>query len=283
MRTNRDGITPRDTMHAKTSLASRLLYGEQNEAVLRDPEYQEAIPRLRELYTAAWRWHGTGRYHHHGDAVIDVLKEIIEAGGLTPHEDIYDYTREGAVHSVSTSPSRTYASLYAQCHFEKGKSIRKPFQTKAAWFYYLASAALEAAKHDRRLFSRKFREQINLDKKGGAHFHKKYTKAQASGKDLLQGGVSDISGNYPMLIGIKAGTFQEIRIAKVLQKHESRSGSPILMHALTHIEVPLQNVAEARSMVASVGLSDLLVLPIEWGEEFCKSLPVSFLKDGKPL
>ncbi len=264
------------------SLTSRVLYGESNKDILQNPEYQLALPRLRELYGQAWRWHGTGRYHHHDDTVIDVLGEIIGQDGLVPHEDIYDYTR-GVSHSTSTSKTRTYATLYAQLHFEWGKRLRNPLQTKVAWFYYLGSTAIEAAKHDPRLFSKKFREQINLSKKGSEHFHKKYTKGKVLGKDMMQGGVSDISGNYPILIGIREGAFQEAAIAPVLRKHESRSEAPISLTEFTHIEVPTDKVQEVSDLLQAKGKGDVPIFPIEWGEEFCKSLPQSFLKDGVPL
>jgi len=261
---------------------TRTLLGKSDLSIINNPEYQTVLPEIGELYGQTWRWHGTGRFHHHEDQVRDVLKEIIEKDGLIQHEDPLDYTR-GVMQSVSTSPSRIYSSLYAQLHYEKGKRLRNTFQTTAGWLYYTGSIAIQAALHDRRLFNKRFREEHNLDKKGTSYFHEKYAKFPVTGLDMRFGGVSDIPGNYPMLIGIKEGAFQESNIAQVLRTHESRSETPIPISSFTHIEVPDQNVEEVRDLLNQAVKEHVPVIALEWGEEFCKSLPVSFLKDGVPL
>lgn len=264
-------------------IATRVLLGKPDIAIVNSSEYQAAIPSLRELYEQVWRWHGTGRYHYHDGQVKDVLKEIIEKDGLVLHKDPpLDYTR-GVMDSVSTSPSRTYSSLYAQLHFERGKRLRNPSQTKAGWLYYMSSIVLSAAINDRRLFSRKFREQHNLSDEGTAYFHKKYARTKIRGKDMLESGVSDIAGNYPLLVGIREGAFQEANIAKVLRTHESRSETSIPISSFTHIEVPAQNIEEVQDLLEQAGREQIPVIALEWGEEFCKSLPLSFVKDGVPI
>lgn len=259
-------------------LTARTLVGPVNETLVRSPEYQAAIPQLKELYGQAWRWHGTGKFHYHEDEVKDVLKEVVDKNGLIPHDDLLDYTR-GLMQSVSTSPSRIYSSLYAQLHYEKGKSLRNTFQTTAGWLYYTGTIALQAAIHDRRLFNKDFRQNVKLDKEGTAYFHKKYSKSHVPGPDMRFGGVSDIPGNYPVLIGIKEGSFEESNIAQVLRTHESRSETPILISNFTHIEVPEVQAEDLKGLLRQKDL-DLPVIPLEWGEEFCKTLPTSFLKDG---
>ncbi len=263
-------------------IVARTLLGKPDISIANNPEYQDTLPEMRELYGQTWRWHGTGRYHYHEDQVKNVLSEIIEKDGLVPHKDPLDYTR-GVMYSVSTSPSRIYSSLYAQLHFEKGKRLRNPFQTTSGWLYYVSSIAWSAAVNDRRLFSKKFRGENNLSDEGTAYFHNKYARKKISGKDMMQGGVSDIPGNYPILIGIREGAFQEANIAKVLRTHESRSETPIPISNFTHIEVPAQNVEEVRDLLKQAGKEKVPVIAIEWGEELCKTLPVSFLKDGAPL
>ena len=263
-------------------LVARTFIGKPDLQIVNSSEYQVKLPEIRELYKQAWRWHGTGRYHYHKDQVIDVLKEIADNGGLIPHEDPLDYTR-GVMYSVSTSPSRTYSSLYAQLHYEKGKRLRNPFQTTAGWLYYVSSIAWSAAVNDRRLFRRKFREQHNLSDEGTAYFHNKYAKTKIRGKDMIKGGVSDIVGNYPVLIGINEGAFKEVDIAKVLQTHESRSETPISIADFTHIEVPAGNVAEVQNLLRQFGREQTPVIALEWGEELCKSLPVSYLRDARQL
>jgi hypothetical protein len=68
-----------------------------------------------------------------------------------------------------------------------------------------------------------------------------------------------------------------------LRKHEFRAETPILLSAFTHIEVPADNFDEVTQLLESAGKGNISVFPIEWGEELCKSLPDSFLKDGVPL
>ncbi len=60
--------------------------------------------------------------------VKDVLSEIIQYGGLVPQNDFLDYTNP-VTQTLSLSPSRTYASLYAQFHYEKGETLRTPQAT----------------------------------------------------------------------------------------------------------------------------------------------------------
>ena len=261
---------------------SGTLLGKIDIGILKNPEFQTALPELKNLYRRTWRWHGTGRFHYHKGKIIDVLNETIKRGGLIPHKDPLDYTR-GIVYTVSSSPSRTYSSLYAQLHFEKGLRLRHPFQTTIGVLYYLSSIVWSAAINDRRLFTKEFREKNKLNHEGRAFFRDKYSKEKVSLTDYLRGGVSDIKGNYPILIGIKEGVFQEANIAKVYSKYESRSETPIPLSGFTHLEVPEHNVTEVRNLLKNAGKEQIPIIPLEWGEEFCKSLPVSFLKDGIPL
>jgi len=198
-----------------------------------------------------------------------------------PHKDPLDYTR-GDVYTVSLSPSRTYSALYAQIHYEKGKRFRNPLQTASGAFYYVSNIAFLGLIHDRRLFSKKFRDLNRLNYEGMSFFRNKYTKNPLSLKDYINGGVSDIKNNYPVLIGIKNGAFKEANMAKVYSSHESRSETPIPISNFTHIEVPEENVSEVKKLLSKYNV-DLRIIPIEWGEEFCKTLPTSFLKDGVPL
>lgn len=69
---------------------ARALLGEADTTLVGNTEYQKALPEILELYRQAWRWHGTGRYHYHGNSVKDVLTEIIEKDGLVPHKDPLD-------------------------------------------------------------------------------------------------------------------------------------------------------------------------------------------------
>ncbi|MCL4364544.1 hypothetical protein M1328_04895 [Patescibacteria group bacterium] len=260
-----------------------MLLGGSDKLIRQNKEYIIALPQIRELYKQAWRWHGTGRYQYSPPDYKDqrdVISEIIANNGLIPHLDPLDYTR-GTMYSISTSPSRLYSSLYAQLHFEEGKRLRNPMITAYGWGVFMKAIVEISVKKDRRLLDKKFRQEKGLTNEGTQYFHQKYTKKKKV--HMFQGGQSDIKGNYPILIGIKADSFPEEKIAEVLKRHESRSTIPIRIDQLTHIEVPLLNVEEVKKLLKQAGINLLPVIPIEWGEEFSKSLPVYWIFDGKPL
>ncbi|MEK6909694.1 MAG: hypothetical protein AABW61_01295 [Candidatus Aenigmatarchaeota archaeon] len=259
-------------------LSANILLGRPNPSLITSEEYQAALPTMRHLYNQVWRWHGTGRYRYVEGEVVDLFGYILKNKAVLPQRDILDHTR-GEMFSVSTSLSRLYASLYAQIFFEKGKNLRNRFQTGVDWLYYLVAIAWSATINDRKLLNKQFRESfLGADKT--AYFHAKYTKQPIRNKDLFEGGLSDIEGNYPMLIGLGKGAFQEAEIAKVLQRHESRSETPISLWNFTHIEVPEENVPEIKRLLEEDGVNNIPVIPIEWGEEFSKSLPIIHLLNG---
>jgi len=97
---------------------------------------------------------------------------------------------------------------------------------------------------------------------------------------MFLGGLSDIQGNYPLIIGIRENAFPEADIAGVLRKHESRSKIPIPLDLLTHVEVPFDYVDEVQNAVMDYG-SHIPVIPIEWGDEYSKTLPISWIVNGE--
>ncbi len=97
---------------------------------------------------------------------------------------------------------------------------------------------------------------------------------------MIQGGVSTISGNYPLLFGIREDAYVEMDIAAVLRRHESRSGTPVSMGDFTHIEVPHDKVNEVRTLLEQSTNPSLPVFPIEWGEELSKRMPMSWITQG---
>lgn len=259
-------------------ISTHVFLGRSNNEIQNDPDYQTALPVIQGIYRDVWRWHGTGRYQYlppHYHAVIDVLASIGVAGGLIPHYDPLDYVK-GPMHSVSTSPSRLYASLYAQPHYEKGGRIRYSWATAAGWMFYLK----EIVKKDNRLLKGKFRTEHGLRGQPVAYFHKKYTRQPVQDRTLFLGGLSDIPGNYPLLIGIRENAFEEAHIADVLRTHESRSKTPIPYHLFTHLEAPLNYRTEVKEKLAECSI-DLPIIPIEWGDEYSKTLPLSWVLNGE--
>ena len=260
-------------------MRATMLLGSSNNEISQDPQYIEALPQFEELYTQTWRWHGTGRYQYTPpdyQQQRDVIQGIIENKGLVPHRDPLDYTK-GVMYSISTSPSRLYSSLYAQLHYEKGQRLRNPLITAYGWTVFMNAIAGK----DRRLMSKKFRQNVGLTQEATQYFHQKYTHSNVTPSQMVMGGQSDISSNHPILIGIKENAFPEADIAEVLQKHESRATTPISIYQFTHIEVPLANVSEVRDRLYQQGDSHLPVIPIEWGEEYSKTLPISWIIDGQ--
>lgn len=263
----------------RQKLTARFLLGKSKNEIVQDELFQNSVKDLTKVYKNVWRWHGTGRFQYKNGKVVDVLENILKEGGLVPHRDPLDYTR-GEMYSVSTSPSRTYSSLYAQLHYESGKRFRPFNQTAYGWLFYMIEIVKASFRHDRRLLKKDFRIQNNLTGKDTEYFHKKYTREKVYRRDMVNGGVSDIKGNYPVIIGIKEKTFQEAEIAEVLRKHESRSETTISINDFTHIEVPVDNVKEMKYLLKKHGLVNLPVYAIEFGEELSKTLPSSFIKHG---
>lgn len=267
------------------NIRATMLLGTQDKSIVRSPEYQRALPQIKDLYSQAWRWHGTGRYQYtppNYETKRDVIQGILQNNGLVPHRDLLDYSR-GIMYSISTSPSRLYSSLYAQLHYEKGKRLRNPFLTGYGWAVFMRGIAETAITKDRQLLNRQFRQDKGLTNDGTLYFHQKYTKSAVQPKEMIMGGQSDIQDNYPILIGITKNAFPEEDIAVVLRKHESRSTVPIEMNKFTHIEVPLVHVNEVKTLLKETGYEDTVVLPMEWGEAYSKTLPISWIVDGKPF
>ena len=212
------------------------------------------------------------------------MSTIIAESGLVPHTDVLDFTK-GEMQSVSTSPVRLHSLMYAQCHFEKGKSFFSHTQNGLIWAHYLAPmayrASIEALINRNpdylKMLDRDTREAFG---KAASKFHDKYTKSGANKYDMPKGGISDIQGNYPMLIGIRQGSFQPTEIARLIDKHEMRSPTPISIENLTHIEVPEDKVSEVIGILQTHGIS-IPVYPIEWGTEYTKTHPLKTVLDGK--
>lgn len=307
----------------KEKIVSRLFLGKPNPEIQNNPEYQAAIPELKRVHDQAWVWHGTGRYQYDPPSyenIRDVLQTIAVNGGLVPHRDPMDVV-QGEMYSISTALSPSYAELYAELHFPKGKRLRnhavddneggklKNFvgrlrgtqKSASLWSYYLLGIAFQGVrnKEEARIFLRQYFEGKKQKKKDPNHvssyqyFHDKYSKQPVSIPDMVRGGNSDIEGNYPILIGIKKGAFEPRETTELIKRHELRSPTAILITDFTHLEVPQQQVPEVKKvlednadLLRNNGLSqpDLLpVIPMEWGEEYRKTLPPSYVIDGKPF
>ncbi len=259
--------------------------GSPDLSVINSPEYLAEQATLERLYKRVWRWHGTGKFQYRDGKVRDVLVEIAENNGLRPHKDEWD-PKTGPTESISTSPSRMYAILYATLHSAEGHQLRNPVGTSQDWLNYFFVTSLIALQTEHNLhhalFSDEGRKEIgNLlkyDQLVGSWISK-VTRKPLSLPDAFVTG-SDISGNYPILIGIREGAFEEQETSGFIRVNERRASSLIKLEDFTHIEVPEASVEETRGFLERAGIVELPVIPIEWGNEVSRTLPVEVLIKG---
>ncbi len=262
------------------------LLGHSNKKIATLPEYQTTLPEIGKVVSESWAWHGTGRYQYRPDdqsKTRDVLQTIIDEDGLIPHRDALDFT-QGEMQSISTSPAWLYSLMYSQWHYETGKTLFDKGRNGLIYSYYLAPMAwrmlVEAHIHkDPNYMQMMDRSTRKAFMKLAGGFHDKYTKTRSTPMDMVKGGQSDISGNYPMLIGIKKGAFEPRPIARALDKHEMRSSTPIYMKDFTHILVPEDKVAEVTTILKTHG-KNVPVYPIEWEIEYSRTLPLKKVLNG---
>lgn len=204
-------------------------------------------------------WHGTGRYQYRDGEVIDVLKGMIEQGGLLPHRDDIDLV--GAMDSVSLARSRTYARAYADMHEngERGKRNGSALLWAAA---FIGPLALEIAKEGK-VWRSENRQRIkeHFSASNSAKWHEKVRQEPTGTLGIFARG-SDIQGNYPILFGIKEGTVTPAKTSESVAVHEVRSTEPICFSNLTHIEVPEIRVLETQAMLKEAGY-EVPVMAIE--------------------
>lgn len=253
-----------------------------------DPEYIRSLPRIRDLYASTEYWHGTGRYKYNEDGEInDILKGIILENGLRPHEDEWDRSR-GVMHSISVTPARMYARLYAGMYCPAATRIRNELGSRELWGYRFlgVSGLVGMFEYMPNLRRMRLGDDSTSLIPGYREKSKRWTaKVTAQKHDLkhtfLYG--TDIGENYPILIGIKHGFVQSAQTSRFIGLHEKRSEIPISLDQISHIEVPQSRVAETKAMLESAGYPDIEILPIEFGEEYCRQFSFRHLASGTIL
>ena len=202
-------------------------------------------------------WHGTGRYKYENGEVVDVLKGILQEKALTPYQDTWDRKRLNKF-SISLARSRGYARLYASLFFPVNKRSWKELGRRFLWSCRYLLPSLWVA----------WKEFVPLPfipdykNKTATSTIKLARKPQSLFYMFLWGG-TDISANYPVLIGIKRGVYKATSSSRFVDLYEERISTPISVHDFTHFEVPREQIVHTQQLVAAMGL----IIPIRALEE----------------
>ena len=221
-------------------------------------------------------WHGTGRWQHGEHGTVDVLKSLCDTAGLKPARDVYAVfggSDRHIVHSVSLCRSRMVARSYADMHGLgwKEKNRYGDALTWTSYYYSLFYARLFTVDGVKMLRRWKTWRTLSHDENGDNTWGKKVNKQARDVWDIFCLG-SDISGNYPILIGVKSLDSQ-LKLEKPMSHYEVHADKRIGVANISHIEVPRDKQDEMRELLLSCGI-DIPVTSIELGE--CVSIQKRF-------
>ncbi len=213
-------------------------------------------------------WHGTGRWQHGEHGTVDVLKSFCDAAGLKPARDVYAVfggSDQHIIHSISLCRSRMVARSYADMHGLgwKEKNRYGDALTWTSYYYSLFYARLFTVNGVKMLRRWKTWRTLSHDENGDNTWGKKVNKQARDVWDIFCLG-SDISGNYPILIGVKSLDSQ-LKLEKPMSHYEVRADKRIDIANISHIEVPRDKQDEMRELLLSCGI-DIPVTSIELGE-----------------
>ena len=213
-------------------------------------------------------WHGTGRWQYGKDSIVDVMKGFCDIAGLKPSRDVYAVfggSDQHIVHSISLCRSRMVARSYADMHGLgwKEKNRYGDALTWTSYYYSLFYARLFTVNGVKMLRRWKTWRTLSHDENGDNTWGKKVNKQARDVWDVFCLG-SDISGNYPILIGVRSLDSQ-LKLEKPMSHYEVRADKRIGVANISHIEVPRDKQDEMRELLLSYGI-DIPVTSIELGE-----------------
>ncbi len=189
------------------------------------------------------------------------MKSIAELGGLIPHTDDIDLV--GKMNSISMARSRIYARAYADMHATEFDTERHgdSLLWAAAFIGPLALKIVQETKY----WKPENRSQVNehFENSNSADWYQKVRTERTGTQGVFAYG-SDIDGNYPVIFGVKYGSAELADTSKSVAVHETRALNPITFEAMTHIEVPRENIQETADLLAESEIS----LPIYAIEDF---------------
>ncbi len=211
-------------------------------------------------------WHGTGRYQHGQEGVIDVLDSILKSGELKPVKDDYAIFSGGEpMNSISLTKLRIIARCYGDMHSEGYRELQRygDALTWTSYYYGLFYARIYIRSFFKIRNNYKKWHKLTHDEKGHNTWGKKANQDAEDVWDVFGLG-SDIKDNYPIVLGIST-LENTVPLPPVFKDYEVRVNQPISTAKLTHIEVPLVNLKEVIELVSDYGF-ELEVVPIELGE-----------------
>lgn len=254
-------------------------------------EYESYLPELHRCYSEAGFWHGTGRFHyiHQNDSryegmkkghVLNIFESILTHGGLNNHQDLW-YNEEQFQKTVSVAPTRMHARMYAHIHLREGTWLEYVFGGTKFWMGIIAVLAIKEICSPLTKRNRSLVKNALLNKKALDSFRIWASAIRNCSEfkvlpiwrayDLR----SDIPGNHAVLFGIKHSAIQE-GTNPFIKNFEVRVTRPISLNEMTHIEVPMENIADTKKLLEEKGIR-LPVIPLEFGELFSSQLPLSKL------
>jgi hypothetical protein len=173
------------------------------------------------FYINTGYWHGTGRFQYNEDqAPIDILQKIAQDRELQPANDPFNLERDAV--SLSLAFSRVYARSYADMH---GLGSHEPNRYGTAHYWvrlFTGDIGMELVKESGGL--RQFRKKQKQEVKDLPDWSHKIRKEKTAMFDLFKEG-SDIEGNYPVLLGIRAESVAPIPTLGWVGLHEVRSAT----------------------------------------------------------
>jgi hypothetical protein len=213
-------------------------------------------------------WHGTGRFQYDKQGqVVDVLDQMLKQRGMRPVEDVFDI-KHGEMISISVARQRMYARIYGDMHEYRGADLRERYGSPRFWAYYFIMAINLHAIRELGLWNPQTRREQHAAwrKQGKEVWAVKVHRdpGEATGKFFDNG--SDITGNYPILIGIRRGNYTLLKTAEYVARYESRIGSNVPIEDFTHIEVSKARLGEVRKLLKRHGY-DIPVFAFEQCEQ----------------
>lgn len=241
----------------------------------------ERLAEIEKAYQGSAYWHGTGRYQRVGSSVTDTLQAIFAAGAIRPSLDRFD-PRSGTrpVMSLSLATTRLYARCYADMHHENPGELNRfmDAQHAVAFFVmrpYMRHILLEARQHPSGLragYRDIQQESLVRQSQMPQVWTHKIGEHPVNPMFAFRSG-SDIPGNYGVIFGIREGVTTLDVHPVFAESREVRSGQPISLDQVTHVEVPREHVLETEGVLSAHG-SSLPVFATEDFEAYTSGLPI---------